>query len=150
MKPIEVHVHTRDGEEPHVITIDEDATIEELLAQVKGHDHGEFCLVVESEDKPRDRHHRLRDCGIRHGHHVHCRHNEYRIVVNGREKMFPKAEISFEEVVTIAFREPNFAKDTYTVTYWIGEEKKEGSLVKGQSVHVKQCMVFTVVWSGSS
>lgn len=72
MKQIEVHVYTRDGEEPRVITIDEDATIEDLLAQVAGHDHDKFNLVVEEEDEPRDRHHRLRDCGIRHGHHVHC------------------------------------------------------------------------------
>jgi hypothetical protein len=76
--------------------------------------------------------------------------HDHKITVNGRIVDFTKAEISYEEVVKIAFPEANFAKETYTVTYFSEKDKKEGSLVKGQKVAVSKGMIFTVVFSGAS
>ena len=70
---------------------------------------------------------------------------EAKIVVNGREKTVAEKELSFDEVVTLAFGPPDYEQNVYTVTYRREEDKKEGSLVKGQSVHVKSGMIFTVV-----
>lgn len=68
----------------------------------------------------------------------------HKIVVNGREKEFGGKEISFEQVIVLAFGEvstnPNVS---YAVTYKRGEgHKPEGSLVAGESVKVKEGMIF--------
>lgn len=68
------------------------------------------------------------------------------IVVNGREREFAGKEISYAEVVKLAYENPPFGPDTlYTVTYARGEPPKhEGTLVEGQTVKVKKGMVFNV------
>lgn len=75
---------------------------------------------------------------------------EVTIIVNGREKQYPKEEISFAEVVALAFENPS--KDTmYTVTYKKGHgNKPEGTLVEGQSVKVKDGMIFNVTATNKS
>ena len=75
---------------------------------------------------------------------------EVTIIVNGREKQYPKEEISFAEVVALAFANPS--KDTmYTVTYKKGQSNKpEGVLVEGQSVKVKDSMIFNVTATNKS
>lgn len=75
------------------------------------------------------------------------------IIVNTRPHEWnKKEEISFEEVVTLAFG--SFSEDpavAYTVTYTRGKnEKKEGSLVKGESVKVKDGMIFNVTQTNRS
>lgn len=68
------------------------------------------------------------------------------IIVNARPKEFIGKEISFEQVVQLAFENPPFGENTvFTVTYKRGEgNKPEGSLVAGQSVRVKEGMIFNV------
>lgn len=67
----------------------------------------------------------------------------YTIVVNGREKTWNEKKISFNQVIELAFGEvstnPNIV---YTVTYKKGEDKPEGSMVKGDTVRVKDEMIF--------
>ena len=76
----------------------------------------------------------------------------YNIIVNGEEKEFDKKYISYEEVVTLAFgRGSNNDKTIYTVTYARGHgNKPEGSMVEGDSVRVKEGMVFNVVRTDKS
>lgn len=69
---------------------------------------------------------------------------EFIIYVNSREKVWKHAEISFEQVVELAFgpnnNNPNIG---YTVTYSKGyEPKPEGTMVKGSIVRVKNKMIF--------
>lgn len=76
----------------------------------------------------------------------------HKIIVNGREKEFPKREISFEDVIVLAFGEvstnPNIC---YTVTYKRGHgNKPEGSLVAGESVKVKEGMIFNATATDKS
>lgn len=66
------------------------------------------------------------------------------IIVNGKEKSWNKNEISFEEVVKLAF--DNFVDNSstlYTVTYKRGpEQNPEGTMVRGDKVFVKSKMIF--------
>lgn len=67
------------------------------------------------------------------------------IIVNTREKEWNEKEISYDEVIKLAF--DTSADDenvVYTVTYAKGENPHEGSLVKGKSVKVKKGMIFNV------
>lgn len=78
-------------------------------------------------------------------------HKEVVIIVNGREKKFPKVEISFAEVVALAFDTPPSNDTLYTVTYKKGHgNKPEGTLVEGQSVKVKDGMIFNVTATNKS
>jgi hypothetical protein len=68
------------------------------------------------------------------------------IVVNGRNKTWSEKTISFEQVVVLAFGmyEDN-GVTAYTVTYKKGQgNKPEGSMVKGETLHVKDKMIFNV------
>lgn len=73
-------------------------------------------------------------------------HKEITIIVNTREKEWGKKDISYEEVIKLAFGSyDESANVIYAVTYSRGEEPKhEGSLSKGMSVKVKKGMVFNV------
>jgi hypothetical protein len=72
-------------------------------------------------------------------------HNKHiKIVVNGREHEVTKHELSFEEVVALAFPNPS-TDDTYTVTYRKADGKKtDGTLSAGGAVHVKDGTIFNV------
>jgi hypothetical protein len=70
----------------------------------------------------------------------------FKLIVNTREKTWDKETISYKEAVILAFGtysdDPN---TTYTVDYSKGpKENPEGSLTKGQSVEVKNGMIFNV------
>jgi hypothetical protein len=70
------------------------------------------------------------------------------LVVNGRPKTWSEKDISFTQVVALAYDgNPPAGPDVeFTVSYRKGEDKKkEGTLVQGESVHVKEGMVFNVV-----
>lgn len=69
------------------------------------------------------------------------------IIVNTREHAVDKnKEISFEEVVSLAYdgNPPSGPNLEFTVMYRRGEGNKDGSLMAGQSVKVKDRMVFSV------
>ncbi len=75
------------------------------------------------------------------------------IYVEGTPHEWPKDEkITYEQVVVWVF--PDYSPTdgrTYTVKYKKGpNEKPEGQLVKGASVHVKDGMVFSVSRTGQS
>jgi len=155
MSEIELHVHTHEGVEPKLIKIASDATVEQLIKAVQaagaaiGEPGDEIVLWVENEEVACRKGQKLHECGIKHRHHVHC---HCIIIVNTREKRWDKKEISFEEVVKLAFgsysEDPNVV---YTVTYSKGPERhREGTLVKGKSVKVKCGMIFNVTQTNKS
>jgi hypothetical protein len=79
-------------------------------------------------------------------------HKEVTIIVNTRPKIWKEKKISYEEVIVLAFgsysEDPNIV---YTVTFSRGEESRhEGSLVKGESVKVKDGMIFNVTQTNKS
>jgi Multiubiquitin len=71
---------------------------------------------------------------------------EFTIVVNGKKKVVTKAELSFDELVALAFNSvPTGPNVLFTITYEGGpRENPEGTLMKGQSVKIKNGMIFNV------
>ena len=80
------------------------------------------------------------------------------IVVNGREKvvpsssMSPNGELSFDEVVKLAFDPPPSGPDiVFTMSYRNGAGRPpDGRLVAGQSVKVQDGTVFNVSYTDRS
>jgi len=74
------------------------------------------------------------------------------IIVNGRPKEVTAKELSFVEVVRLAFDDAVFNETTiYTVTFKRGHgNKPEGTLVEGESVKVKEGMIFNVARTDKS
>jgi hypothetical protein len=67
------------------------------------------------------------------------------IYVNTKPHTVPKGDISFETVTTLAFpTTPSGGNVGYTVTWQRGHGSKDGTLVAGQSVAVKDGMIFDV------
>ena len=85
-------------------------------------------------------------------HEDHGHNKEYTIIVNGRQKVVTKNELSFTEVVTLAFNNPPQGENiVITVTYRRGEgNKPEGTLVEGETVKIKEVMIFNVTATDKS
>lgn len=68
------------------------------------------------------------------------------IIVNGTQKTVQKDDISFNEIVRLAFENPPYGENTlFTITYRRGHgNKPEGILAEGESVKVKEGMIFDV------
>lgn len=75
----------------------------------------------------------------------------YTVTVNGRQKTLTTNTLTFDEVVELAYpggpRGDNWA---YTVGYRRAEGNKSGSLSAGDSVKVKDGMVFDVTQTDKS
>jgi len=73
----------------------------------------------------------------------------FNIIVNAREKKWPKGQITFDEVIELAFgsvsADPNVV---YSLTY--KAHGNEGTLVKGGSVDVVNGMIFNVTQANKS
>lgn len=83
----------------------------------------------------------------------HGKDRETTIVVNAQEKTVTEEEISFEELVSLAYdgNPPTGDNWEFTVTYRRGHgEKPQGQLVAGESVKVKDGMVFDVYGTDKS
>lgn len=74
------------------------------------------------------------------------------IIVNTKEHRVEKDEISYEEVVKLAYPTATFDNPdiSYIVNYKRGHGDKEGSLTKGHSVKVKEGMIFNVTETNKS
>ncbi len=74
------------------------------------------------------------------------------IIVNGTAHQEPKDEVTYTEIVTLAYPDfPSHPERTYSVTYERGQgEKPTGILSPGGSVKVKEGMIFYVKLAGQS
>ncbi len=80
-----------------------------------------------------------------------AQHKEIRIIVNGEPKIVPSREVSYSEVVALAYPTPPAPNTTFTVTFRNAVEPREGSLVDGQSVKVREeGTIFNVRATGKS
>jgi hypothetical protein len=70
----------------------------------------------------------------------------FTIIVNGRKREVTAVELSYEDVVNLAYDNdpPKGPNVVITVTYSKGEDDKQGTLLPGQDVKVKNGMVFNV------
>ena len=74
------------------------------------------------------------------------------IVVNGREKTVEKGELTFDQLVALAFDDPPTGEFIcFTITYRRGQgNKPEGTLAEGETVKVKEGMIFNVTATDKS
>lgn len=72
------------------------------------------------------------------------------IKVNGRPRTVEKRRHSYREIAAIAYPNPDFENFNYTTTYLHGVSGAEGDLVEGESIMVKNGMVFNVRRSDKS
>ena len=80
-------------------------------------------------------------------HEEHEDHKEFTIIVNGREKKVNKKELTYNEVVALAYdnNPPTGENIIFVITYRRGQgNKPEGSLVQGETVKIKDGMIFNV------
>lgn len=76
----------------------------------------------------------------------------FTIIVNARPKTVTGKEMSFSEIVALAFdSSPTGQNIVFTVTYRKGEgHKPEGTLVDGETVKIKEGMIFNVTATDKS
>lgn len=74
------------------------------------------------------------------------------IIVNGREKIVSEKELTFDQLVKLAFDNPPTGEFIcFTITFRRGRgNKPEGTLVEGESVKVKKGMIFNVTATDKS
>ena len=75
---------------------------------------------------------------------------EYEIIVNGRPKTVERKKQSYRDIARLAYPDADFDKFLYTITYFNGEHGQQGDLVEGETVRVKNGMVFNVRRSDKS
>lgn len=82
----------------------------------------------------------------------HGHDKEYTIIVNARPKVVTKKELSFAEIIALAFDNPPQGPNiVFTVTYRRGEgQKPEGGLVERETVRIKEGMIFNVTATDKS
>lgn len=70
----------------------------------------------------------------------------FTIIVNGRKRTVNSRELTYEDVVNLAYdnNPPVGENVVITVTYSRGDNDSAGSLLAGQEVKVKEGMVFNV------
>jgi hypothetical protein len=98
--------------------------------------------MTQQHEQHKDRHEQGDDRG----------HPTVDIVVNGRQKVVHEKEISFEEVVRLAFPTPPTGENImFTVTYRKARgEQHEGIMAPGQSVKIKEGTAFNVRYTDKS
>lgn len=75
------------------------------------------------------------------------------IVVNGRPKTVDGKEVTFDQIVRLAFDNPPHGGDTiFSVTYRKGgnENRPEGVMVEGDTIKVKKGTTFNVTATNRS
>jgi hypothetical protein len=74
------------------------------------------------------------------------------VVVNGRPKIIDDKDLNFTDLVALAFDPvPSGPNAMFTITYRRGQgNKPEGTLMEGQSVRVKDGMIFNVTSTDKS
>lgn len=121
-----------------------------LLARVPD-DHDVVLQRAEEPDRVigADDHVHLREDGVE---RLISRKRTITIIVNGRRKTVDASELSFAQLLALAFDPvPTGENWVFTVTFSNGlPPRPEGSLIEGQSVPIKNRMVFNVTATDKS
>jgi hypothetical protein len=76
---------------------------------------------------------------------------KFELIVNGKKKPWNEEHIDYTQVVDLAYPPPHTSTEFFTVQYSRGpKENPQGTLVNGQSVRVKNGMVFDVTRTDKS
>jgi Multiubiquitin len=115
----------------------------ELFREVKGDREDP---IVENDDEP---------IHLREDEHFHtglAQPRKYTIIVNGQKKVVDTKKVTFDQIVKLAYPTPPVGTNIlYTVSYEDGPRRNpQGSLTEGQSVLVKNWMIFNVTATDKS
>lgn len=82
----------------------------------------------------------------------HGKIKDFIIIINGREKQVHEKELSFSQIVALAFDNPPTGENiVFTITYRRGlGNKPEGTLIEGETVKIKDGMIFNVTATDKS
>jgi Multiubiquitin len=73
------------------------------------------------------------------------------IIVNGRAKKWTKDKISYDQLVALSSLPlPSGPNPGFTITYHNGPDHSDGTVISGQSVGVRDGMVFNVTPTNQS
>lgn len=83
---------------------------------------------------------------LRQDEHLHAGPREITLIVNGRKRKVMRRKESFADIVALAFDPvPTGPNIMFTITYRNGPHRNpEGSLLEGQTVSVRDGMIFDV------
>ncbi len=75
--------------------------------------------------------------------------HDFEIIVNGRAKRVTSREVSFQEVLSLAFNPvPTGPGIIFTVTYrHAAGDRKEGTLLPGETVEVRDGTIFNASYT---
>jgi len=87
-----------------------------------------------------------------HFHSGPAQSKDFRIIVNGRKKVVTTKELSFNEIVALAFNPvPTGPNVLFTITYEHGPQANpEGTLMECATVKIKDGMIFNVTQTDKS
>lgn len=74
----------------------------------------------------------------------HGHDKSFTIIVNTEAMVVTNKQLTYEDLVALAYPQPPAGVITYSVTYRKGEHSHEGTLVAGEDVTVKDGMIFDV------
>lgn len=82
---------------------------------------------------------------------IHEHEKTYSIIVNGRPRTVTEHSQTYLQIVRLAFPDAQLAENiVYTITYSHRHEGHDGSLVDGQTVKIKDGMIFNVTRTDKS
>lgn len=82
-----------------------------------------------------------------HGHEPKVIH----FIVNSRPKSEPEKDITFDELVRLAFDNPPTGENIeFTITYQRGQGNKQGTLPEGGTIRLHEGMIFIVTATDKS
>jgi hypothetical protein len=87
-----------------------------------------------------------------HFHSGPAQKEEITIIVNGRKKVVASRELSFDEIIALAFNPVPIGPNVkFTITYRKGLPKNpEGTLTEGAIIKIKEGMIFDVTETNRS
>jgi hypothetical protein len=76
----------------------------------------------------------------------HGHDKKFTIIINGRKKEVTERTLSYEDIVNLAFdnNPPIGPNVVITVTYAKGDHDRQGTLLPGQTIKIRNGMVFNV------
>lgn len=137
---IEILILTEADIPARPLTVSPEITIDELLRLVVPQHHELFVIVVEEEDAPRERHHRLHECGIKHQHRVHCHPKQIHYTVDMEAQETSHHRLTPVQIMSKA----NVDSKTHYLIRLIGRQDQESYKDKPEEqIHLHNGMKFT-------
>lgn len=143
------------GRERHVGNSEGESSAERAVERAERDiEHAEHDLE-QAEHELRSAERELRHEGGHHEHHHgqgdhHHESDDFEIKVNGRTREVKGKRQSYRDMAAVAYPNPDFNQFLYTITYLNGVHDAHGDLVEGETIEIKNGMIFNVRRSDKS